>query len=134
MLDFAVSTRAAAKQPKPFDWQRPTQYDDCQKAAFHRAASNRLKLLAAQLDWPKADFDLRSNKAGIAVSGEIALHHERVYISVSQSCMGAQSGILIRTCKGRRDYTGGRNHFAALTLLDDPPALAERVTAVMAGG
>lgn len=109
MLDFAVSTRAA-KQPELFDWQRPTQYDDCQKAAFHRAAINRLKLLATQLDWPKADFDLRSNKAGIAVSGEIALHHERVYISVSQSCMGCQSGILIRTCKGRRDYTGGRNH------------------------
>jgi len=124
MLDFPKLI-AAAKLPAPFDWQKPTQYDDYQKAAFHRAASSRLKLLAAQLDWPKADFDLRSNKAGIAVSGEITLHHERVYISVSQSGMGSQHGILIRTCKGRRDFTGGRNHFATLALLDDPPALAD---------
>ena len=133
MLDFPVPAHTAAKRPRPFDWQKPTQYDDCQKAAFHRTASGRLKLLAAQLGWHQADFDLRSNKAGIAVSGEIILHHERVYICVSQSCMGAQSGILIRTCKGRRDYTGGRNHFAALSLLDDPPALAERVAAIVAG-
>lgn len=134
MLDFPTSTITSAKRPQPFDWTTPTQYDDIQKAAFHRAASNRLKLLAAHFGWPKSDYDLRSNKAGIAVSGDIILHHERIYISVSQSCMGMQSGILIRTCKGRSDYTGGRNHFAALALLDEPSLLAARVTAVMAGG
>lgn len=36
-------------------------------------------------------------------------------------------GVLIRTCRGRRDYTGGVNNFAALTMLDDVRALAERV-------
>lgn len=133
MFDFPI-TPTSTKPPKPFDWKKPTAYDDIQKAAFHRAASNRLKLLAARLGWPKADYDIRSNKAGIAVSGEIVLHHERVYICVSQSCMGTQSGILIRSCKGRRDYTGGQNTFAALTLLDDPAALAERVSAVIARG
>jgi hypothetical protein len=40
---------------------------------------------------------------------------------------------LIRTCDGRRDYTGGDNHFAPLRLLDDTEALAAQVRAVMAG-
>ncbi|WP_210210531.1 hypothetical protein [Methylocystis hirsuta] len=41
--------------------------------------------------------------------------------------------MLIRSCEGRRDYTGGRNHFAPLSLLDDPETLAEYVRAVMSG-
>jgi hypothetical protein len=68
----------------------------------------------------------------IAVSGEITLHHDRVYIQVCQPATGHDSGILIRSCKGRKDYTGGRNHFAPLLLLDDIPALAGRVRAVIA--
>jgi len=67
----------------------------------------------------------------IAVSGEITLHHDRVYIQVSQPATGHDSGILIRRCQGRRDFTGERNHFASLSLLDDLPALAERVNAVL---
>jgi len=74
----------------------------------------------------------RSNPGGIAVSGEITLHHDDVYIQVCQPASGADSGILIRTCQGRRDYTGGRNHLAPLRLLDDAPALAAQVRAVMA--
>jgi hypothetical protein len=66
------------------------------------------------------------------VSGEITMHHDRVYVQVSQPSMGHDSGILIRRCAGRRDYTGGRNHFAPLALLDDIPALAGRVRAVIA--
>ena len=66
------------------------------------------------------------------MSGEITLHHDTVYIQVSQSSMGPENGVLIRTCEGRRDYTGGRNHFAPLRLLDDTPALAAEVRAVMA--
>ncbi len=36
-------------------------------------------------------------------------------------------GILIRTCRGRRDYTGGANNWAPLALLDDVPSLAAMV-------
>jgi hypothetical protein len=70
----------------------------------------------------------------IAVSGEITLHHDRIHVQVCQPATGADSGILIRTCEGRRDYTGGRNHFVPLSLLDDIPALAVRVRSVMAAG
>jgi hypothetical protein len=113
------------------DWYIPCAYAPEQKRRFHTHARARLRALAADLGFSSSSYDLRSNPAGIAVSGEITLHHERVYVQVSQSAMGADSGILIRTCEGRRDYIGGRNHFASLAMLDDIPALSARVRMVM---
>ena len=43
--------------------------------------------------------------------------------------MTAASSSAVAT--GRKDYTGERNHFASLSLLDDLPALAGRVNAVL---
>lgn len=114
------------------DWYTSCSYAPGQKRRFHAAARARLRRLAAELGFPPASFDLRSNQGGIAVSGEITLHHARVYVQVCQPATRADSGILIRTCEGRRDYTGGRNHFAPLSMLDDIPALAVRVRTVMA--
>lgn len=108
-------------------WTDPCAYDDAQKRRFHSTARARLRQLAVALRLPAGSYDLRSNQGGIAVSGEITLHHEAVYVQVSQSAMGGDMGILIRTCCGRRDYTGGPNSFAALTMLDALPALAVRV-------
>lgn len=66
----------------------------------------------------------------MAVSGEVTLHHGRVYIQASQFGLSSGHGILIRSCKGRKDYTGGPNHFVALAMLDDVPALAAAVRAI----
>lgn len=114
-----------------FDWYRRCAYDAEQKRQFHRHARAKLKALAKELKFAPASFGIRSNQGGIAVSGEITLHHDAVYIQACQPATGADSGILIRTCEGRRDFTGGRNHFAPLSLLDDPAALADHVRAVM---
>ena len=114
------------------NWYLDCAYAPEQKRRFHGAARAQLRKLADELGFAPSSFDLRSNQGGIAVSGEITLHHERVYVQVAQSAMGFDSGILIRRCQGRRDYTGGRNHFAPLSLLDDIPALARRVRAVIA--
>jgi hypothetical protein len=116
------------------DWYASCSYEPDRKRRFHTVARARLRRLAAELGFPLASFDLRSNQGGIAVSGEITLHHERVYVQVCQPATRADTGILIRTCEGRRDYTGGRNHFAPLSMLDDIPALAARVRTVMATG
>ena len=116
-----------------FDWYRRCAYDGEQKKAFHRQARIALRALAKELRFPESLFDLRSNQGGIAVSGEITLHHDRVYIQVCQPATGADSGILIRTCEGRRDYESGRNHLAPLSLLDHPAELAGYVRAVMSG-
>ena len=114
------------------DWYTTCSYEPDRKRRFHAVARARLRRLAAELGFPPASFDLRSNQGGIAVSGEITLHHERVYVQVCQPATRADTGILIRTCEGRRDYTGGRNHFAPLSMLDDIPALVARVRTVMA--
>ena len=116
------------------DWYTACSYEPDRKRRFHTVARARLRRLAAELGFPPASFDLRSNQGGIAVSGEITLHHERIYVQVCQPATRADTGILIRTCEGRRDYTGGRNHFAPLSMLDDIPALAARVRTVMAAG
>ena len=114
------------------NWYIDCAYNDAQKRSFHATAQSRLRALAIiELQWEPSSFDIRSNKGGIAVSGEVTLHHDNVYVQVSQPYGGFDTGILIRTCNGRRDYTGGVNHFAPLSMLDDIPALATRVRAVM---
>src|ERR1700693_4764539 len=114
------------------DWYARCAYDPEVKQRFHTTAGARLRRRATTLGFPSGSFDLRSNPGGIAVSGEITLHHDDVYIQVCQPATGTDSGILIRSCQGSRDYTGGRKHFAPLRLLDDTPTLAEQVRAVMA--
>lgn len=115
------------------NWNQSCAYDAAQKSRFHSTARARLRRLAVELGLPAGSYDLRSNQGGIAVSGEITLHHEAVYVQVSQSELGGGMGVLIRTCRGRRDYTGGPNNFVSLALLDDVPALAARVRLVAPG-
>ncbi|MFH1343992.1 MAG: hypothetical protein ABIL01_22750 [Pseudomonadota bacterium] len=117
-----------------FDWNRSCSHDERQKRRFHTTASSRLKKLAAEMALPPCTFEIRSNRAGIAVSGEITLHHDRAYIQVGQFGLSSGHGILIRTCKGRKDYSGGANHFVSLGMLDDIPALAAAVRAVTGVG
>src|SRR5678816_398389 len=113
-----------------FNWNLTTQYQDQNKKRFHNAARKQLKLLVAELRLAPGSYDLRNNKGGIAVSGEITLHSDSIYIQVLQSCLGGGMGILIRTCKGRRDYTGGQNHWLPLSRLNDIAILADYVRRV----
>jgi hypothetical protein len=113
------------------DWYANCCYEPERKRRFHATARARLRKLAAELHLRAGSFDLRANQGGIAVSGEITLHHERLYVQISQPAVRSDSGILIRTCRGRRDFIGGANHFAPLSLLDDIPKLAEHVRAVV---
>jgi hypothetical protein len=114
------------------DWYVRCAYNSEIKQRFHREARLRLRRLAKALGFPSGRFNLRSDLRGIAVSGEITLHHDDVYVQVCQPATGWDSGILIRTCEGRHDFTGGRNHYAPLRLLDDEAALAALVRGVMA--
>lgn len=114
------------------NWTSDCGYAPDVKRRFHSAARARLRQLATELRLPTGSYDLRSNQGGIAVSGEVTLHHEAVYIQVGQSALGGGMGVLIRTCQGRRDYTGGPNNFVPLAMLDDIPALAARARIVMA--
>ncbi len=78
---------------------------------MHKAGKALLKKLAESLGLQKDDFDIRSNMGGIAVAGEITLHGENIYIQICEHFTRTGMQILIRKCKGRKDYSGGQNYY-----------------------
>ncbi len=96
------------------------------KAEFLRTGKRILKTLATEyLKLPPGTFDLRTNPAGPAVSGDVILHGEHVYVQFEQSAM--TRCFLWRTCKERRDYTGGPNHWSQWDDLLDLEQFAEDI-------
>lgn len=84
------------------------------KKAFHLVGKSVMKAIADALKLPENSYDIRSNYGGIAVSGEITLHAENIYIQASVD-NAAGGSILYRVCKGRQDYSGGGNHWMAIS-------------------
>lgn len=56
--------------------RRGVDYDPQSKTAFHNEAKRALRALANHLGLAPDSYNLRSNKAGPAVSGEVTLHTE----------------------------------------------------------
>ena len=104
-----------------------SQLGHIRKEKYHRAATKQLHKLAKALGLARDDYDLRTNKGGIAVCGEITLHTDTFYCEVSQSSMGIGSEIMFRRCDGRKDYTGGPNNFAPAAVLDDAEEFAQYI-------
>ena len=61
-----------------FDFKKRVAYDPEAKRLFHCHARAQLLKLAEALGLEPGEFDLRSNEGGIAVSGEITLHADRL--------------------------------------------------------
>lgn len=112
-----------------FDFRKRVAYDDDAKRLFHHHARRQLRLLADALGLAPGAYDLRSNQGGIAISGEVTLHADHLYVQACQPATGHDSGVMYRTCRGRKDYTGGPNNFASLDLLNDPGQLARSIRA-----
>jgi len=113
-----------------FDFRKRVAYRKWPKREFHLAARRQLRRLAEALGLAPGSYDIRNNAGGIAVSGEIILHAARIYIHVSQPATGHDTGLMFRTCEGRKDYVGGPNNFASLDLLNQPHHLAQRIREV----
>jgi hypothetical protein len=85
------------------------------KDKAHRDTMRFLRSFARnELGLPDTAFEVRSNKGGIAVSGEITLHTNTVYVQVSASFCGLPA-VMYRTVKSRKDYTGGHNRFTTFS-------------------
>lgn len=85
---------------------RQAGYNEQGKAQYKTLAMKLLRRVAKELALPKGTYDLRFNPGGIAVAGDATLHHEKFYLTVNET------GVMYRTCKGRKDYTGGANCWA----------------------
>lgn len=73
------------------DWFKRCAHDSAQKRSFHIAGMKRLRMLAEALGFKPDSFDIRSNAAGIAVSGEVILHHENLYVKLANRRWAATS-------------------------------------------
>lgn len=102
-----------------------TREGDARKIKFHRRAARQLKTLATVLGLQGSEYDIRSNKGGIAVCGEVTLHTDSLYIQVGQVALGKGYEVMFRTCEGRQDYCGKHNKFTSAKRLDDVQDFAE---------
>lgn len=102
------------------------------KLAFHRVAKKYLRRLATTLALPKGSYEVRANLAGIAVSGEVLLHADHLYVMVGQFSFGPPDRVVLyRGCHGRRDYSGMENHYATAEELVATAPLVGRCQQVM---
>ncbi len=109
--------------------RRGVSYDEPAKTLFHAEGRRALQRLADALGLVRASYDLRSNKGGIAVSGEVTLHGEEIYVQLSLGCMGADREVMFRRVRGRTDYCGDHNRWASIRELLAPDRFATRVRA-----
>lgn len=90
------------------------------KGEFLKTARAFLKRYAREvLKLDPSTYDLRVNHGGIAVSGEVTLHSENLYISIEAGCF--EGRFMWRTCTGRKDYTGGINQWTTASALVQKP-------------
>ena len=81
-------------------------YHAVNKSKFHRLGKKIAKELAQLMN---VDADIRSNMGGIAVSGEITLHSDNIYVQFSQNAL--ETCFMYRSCKSKKDYCGGPNNW-----------------------
>lgn len=92
---------------------------EARKHEFARLGKKVARALAALMGLEQGSYEVRYNKAGIAVCGDIHLHGEYVYVALEQNCLGGSHGFMYRFCKGRKDYTGGPNQWMKFESLAD---------------
>ena len=101
------------------------RHDVSKKATFARLGKRLAQEIADEMQLPASTYDIRYNKAGPAVMGDLRLHSEHLYLTFEPSITGA--GFMYRTCKGRKDYTGGTNQWADHKEFLDPAAFAQKL-------
>ena len=105
---------------------RHVNFSKIGKEQFHTTGAARLRAVAKALGLAPGEFSVRSIRGGPAVRGEVILHTDKVYV---QLCNGwsHDAKLLVRTCQGRRDFTGGPNQWITADWLNDPTVAAVEI-------
>lgn len=103
------------------------------KDELHKLGKSILRQVAKDLNLNKGEYSVKSNPAGFAVSGEITLHTERLYIQFSRSSVQIDNkdAFMYRTVKSQKDYTGGWNHWMTYQNLADNYPRAIKIFSVI---
>ena len=100
---------------------------DANKERWHRLGRGLAKTLAEKMGMPKGSYKITSCKGGPAVSGEIVLHSDWLYVQFGISCFGGETQFMFRTCDGKWDFTGGMNRWMAFDKLADLNKVAAKL-------
>ncbi|PBN42962.1 hypothetical protein [Sphingobium sp. D43FB] len=106
---------------------RGVSNDEAAKRVFHAEARTAMRRLAEALELDAGSYDIRSTKGGPAVSGEITLHGEEVWVQLSLGAFGPDNEVVFRQVRGRGDHYGARNHWASVNELLAPDRFASRL-------
>ncbi len=109
-------------------------YHEENKQEYKRLSLKLLRALAKDLGLEPAARDIRYNPGGIAVSGDSTLHADHLYVTFNMDGFGL--GVLVRTCRHRKDYTGGPNRWFSFERLKSTgiPGLAAFAREVLDAG
>lgn len=102
-------------------------YDERAKKLFLSDGRKALRALADALGLPDEGYDIRVQRGGVAVSGDVTMHGETIYVQLGLGVMGAGREVMFRKVAGRKDFIGDRNHFASVHELIKPGTLAARI-------
>jgi hypothetical protein len=83
------------------------QYNEENKQQYRKLGKKILQELANQLGFTSKQVRISWNPGGIACSGDHTLHGEKFYVALHDNI--GLGWFYYRTCKGLKDYTGGRN-------------------------
>ena len=82
-------------------------YNEEIKAEYKKLGRRILKEIVKELGLQKGEYEIRWNPGGIACSGDHTLHTDKIYVALHDNI--GSGWFYWRTCKGRKDYTGGTN-------------------------
>lgn len=109
-------------------YKRWIKRDPEAKNAWHFEASRMLEAIAREMGLVRGEsYDLRSNKAGSAVMGEVTLHTDDVYVEVSGSGLMPGHEVMYRVVNGRGDFTGGPNNYMTFDDVENPKLAAGKI-------
>ena len=94
-------------------------YNEKGKRRWLNAARKAARSVAKDLGLAPGTFDIRTNKGGIAVPGEVTLHGETIYLCLGAAFPGGDLVGYARSCQGRQDYTGGVNRWISTRMTFD---------------
>ncbi|SNS68720.1 hypothetical protein SAMN06295912_11282 [Sphingomonas laterariae] len=102
-------------------------YDERAKKLFHADGRKALRALADALGLADDGYTITSQRGGAAISGDVMLHADHLYVRLSLDGMGAGREVMFRKVAGRHDFVGERNYWAAVHDFVQPKRLAARI-------
>jgi len=82
-----------------------------EKEEFLSLCRSYAKMIVKELGLIPSQYDLRTNRAGVACSGDVHLHTDTLYVAFEQTSICREFGFMYRSVTGRRDFTGGQNRW-----------------------